>query len=275
MSTYSIRRLDSQASDRQAQPPMAQFELLHVDVDGLDTAVLTAGSGDPLVFFHGGGTIGGFDALLPLAERFRLILPHHPGFGESGDDPARFGAIRDYVGHYEELFDRLALGAVPLAGTSMGGYVATLFAAARPERVSRLVLVCPYGLEVPEHPTTDAGRLSPEELMGRLTADPRLLAARPSQPDEAFLAAAARERDTLRRISPGRHDPELRGVLPRIEAPTLVLWGEEDRMIPAGQAPVWAELIPGAELRLFPGRGHLLLSEDPAAVAAVADFAGG
>lgn len=253
---------------------MAAFETEHVDVDGVDTAVLTAGEGPPLVYFHGAGAApGAFLTLLPLADRFRVIAPHHPGFGESGDDPERFGAIRDFVGHYERLFERLGLGRVALAGASMGGYIASLVAASAPARVSRLVLVCPYGLDVPEHPTTDARGVPPGQLMSLLTSDPGVLAAMPSDPDEAFLAARARERETLERISPGQHDPELRGILPGIETPTLILWGDDDRMIPVGQAPVWAELIPNAELRIFPGRGHLLVAETNEAVDAIADFA--
>jgi pimeloyl-ACP methyl ester carboxylesterase len=253
---------------------MAGFETQHVDVDGVETAVLTAGHGEPLVYFHGAGAApGAFETLLPLAERFRVIAPHHPGFGDSADDPERFGAIRDFVGHYAELFDGLALGPFALTGASMGGYIASLFAAAHPERVSRLVLVCPYGLDVPEHPTTDARTVPPEQLMSLLTSDPAVLAAMPSQPDEEFIAARARERNTVSRISPGQFDPELRDVLPRIETPTLILWGDDDRMIPVGQAPVWAELIPNAEVRVFSGRGHLLVAEDAEAVAALGDFA--
>src|SRR3989304_2779425 len=75
---------------------MAAFREERFSVNGVDAVVLTAGEGEPLVFFHGAGTVTGFDALLPLAERCRLIVPNHPGFGLSGDDPS-IGSIPDYL----------------------------------------------------------------------------------------------------------------------------------------------------------------------------------
>ena len=75
---------------------MPAFREEHYDVNGIDTAVLTAGEGEPLVFFHGAGTAFGLRHLLPLAERFRLIVPHHPGFGASADDPS-IDSLHDYV----------------------------------------------------------------------------------------------------------------------------------------------------------------------------------
>ena len=76
-----------------------------------------AGEGDPLVFLHGAGTVTGFDALLPLAERFRLIVPFHPGFGPSADDPT-VDDIHDYRRHYLDLLRRArARGASRWPGT--------------------------------------------------------------------------------------------------------------------------------------------------------------
>src|SRR5438477_2186982 len=106
---------------------MAAFSEQRLDVDGIETAVYTAGDGEPVVFFHGAGTVTGFDALLPLADRFRLIVPHHPGYGNSADDPS-IDSIYDYVRHYLNLLDELGVGDVSLVGHSMGGYLAALFA---------------------------------------------------------------------------------------------------------------------------------------------------
>ena len=87
---------------------MPKFTREDYTVDGVKTAVYTAGSGEPLVFFHGAGTAaeaaGKFDFLEPWTEKFRVIVPYHPGFGESGDDPT-FTDLHDYVMHYLELFD--------------------------------------------------------------------------------------------------------------------------------------------------------------------------
>src|SRR5581483_4589041 len=117
----------------------------HYELNGIDTAVLSAGDGLPLVFLHGGGTVEGFDALLPLAEHGRLIVPHHPGFGASADDPA-IDSLHDYVLHYLDLFDALELDELTLIGLSLGGYLAAMLAIEQAQRVRRLVLAAPFGL---------------------------------------------------------------------------------------------------------------------------------
>ena len=66
---------------------MSKFVREEFTIDGVKTVVHTAGKGDPLVFFHGAGTVDGFDFAEAWADKFRVIVPYHPGFGESGDDP--------------------------------------------------------------------------------------------------------------------------------------------------------------------------------------------
>src|SRR5581483_981633 len=129
---------------------MAAFDREALTVNGVEVTVQTAGAGEPLVFFHGAGTVTGFDALLPIAERFRLIVPYHPGYGPSADDPS-VDSIWDYVRHHLNLLDLLGIDTFCLAGTSMGGYMAALFAATQAARVRRLALCCPIGLRVSEH----------------------------------------------------------------------------------------------------------------------------
>src|SRR5262252_11143937 len=133
---------------------MGKFARETYTVDGTRTVVYTAGRGEPLVFFHGAGTIDGFDFAEPWADRFRVIVPYHPGFGESADDPA-ITDIHDYVMHYLDLFDALKIDTMHLVGLSMGGYLAAKFASEHGQRVKNLVLIAPYGLHVPEHPTVD------------------------------------------------------------------------------------------------------------------------
>src|SRR5690242_6308950 len=106
---------------------MPAFREERHDVNGIETAVLFAGDGDTLVYFHGAGTAFGFDHLLPLAERFRLVVPYHPGFGLSADDPS-IDSLHDYVLHYLDLFDRIAVEHLFLVGESMGGCIAAWFA---------------------------------------------------------------------------------------------------------------------------------------------------
>jgi pimeloyl-ACP methyl ester carboxylesterase len=85
------------------------------------TVVHSAGNGEPVVFFHGAGTVDGFDFAESWADKFKVIVPYHPGFGESGDDPS-FTDLHDYVMHYLELFDLIGLDRFHLVGLSLGGW---------------------------------------------------------------------------------------------------------------------------------------------------------
>ncbi len=253
---------------------MPSFQEDHVDVNGIDTAVFTAGEGDPLVYFHGAGTAFGFDHLLPLAERFRLIVPHHPGFGASADDPS-IDSLHDYVLHYLDLLERLGVDELSLVGESMGGCIAAWFAIEQTGRVRRLVLLSPFGLRVPEHPSTDFFSIPDEEVPAHLVADMSLFAGAPMPPPPEFLADRYRESTSFARVgwrSP--YDLKLPKWLHRIGAPTLLIWGDEDRLHPVGQAAAWAKLIQGAEVRTFPGVGHIPVLESREAVDVIADFVG-
>jgi pimeloyl-ACP methyl ester carboxylesterase len=254
---------------------MTAFTEQTLDVNGVRTVVQTAGEGEPLVFLHGAGTITGFDSLLPLAERFRLVVPHHPGFGRSGDDPT-VGRIEDLARHYLDLFDALGIRELSLVGHSMGGYLAATFAIDGSERVRRLVLAAPLGLRVPQHPTTDLFSIADDELLEHLAADLSIFDGKvPDPPTPEFLAHSFRETTSAARILWERpYDPRLPRWLHRLTMPTLLLWGDADRMIPVEQLDVWADHVRGAERRVLPGVGHLLFDESADAVTAVGDFVG-
>jgi pimeloyl-ACP methyl ester carboxylesterase len=254
---------------------MAAYSQQTVTINGVDTVVQSAGEGEPLVYLHGAGTVTGFDALLPLAERFKLIVPFHPGFGPSADDPA-IDDVHDYRRHYLDLLDELGVDELSLVGHSMGGWIGATFAADHPQRVRRLVLAAPFGLKVDEHPTLDFLSVPGEELPGYLTADLSIFEPHvPMPPTPEFLADRYRETTSAARLMWERpYDLKLPRWLHRVTMPTLILWGDADALIPAGQAPVWADLIAGSEIRVLPGVGHLLFDESSEAVGAVADFVG-
>jgi pimeloyl-ACP methyl ester carboxylesterase len=211
--------------------------------------------------------------MLPLAERFRLILPIHPGFGVSGDDPS-IDSIHDYVLHYLDLLDLLELDDFHLLGLSGGGYMAASLAIEQTQRVRRLVLVCPIGLRVHEHPTVDLFSIPDEELLSYLAADMSIFEGKvPMPPTPEFLAERYREMTSWARVAWNRpYDIKLAKWLHRLTMPTLILWGDQDRLIPVEQAAVWAELVPGAETKLLPGIGHLVFDESREALDVAADF---
>jgi pimeloyl-ACP methyl ester carboxylesterase len=245
-------------------------------VAGVRTVVLEAGDGPPLVFFHGAGTFTGFDFALAWAQRFKVYVPFHPGFGESDVDEA-VDSVHDYVLHYLDLFDALGLDRLRLAGHSLGGWIAATFAVEHAHRLERLALLSPVGLRVPEAPTVDIFKIPPHELPGYLIANPavleKLMAA---PPDVDGIVAQYREMTSAARIAWTRaYDPKLPRWLHRVRVPTLILWGRHDRMLPAAQAEVWGRLLPRAQVQVLESCGHGLVIEDEAAVAAVTAFMGG
>jgi len=257
---------------------MTGFHKSDIVVDGVRVQVLEAGEGQPLVYFHGAGATRGFDELLALAQKRRLIVPVHPGFGGSDDD-LRINTVLDYVVHYATLFDQLGLAEpVDLVGHSLGGWIASLFAIFQGHRVRRLALACPAGLRVPEHPSADLFMIPPEKLPSYLVAAPAVLAAMTTGEVTVDMKVARyREMTSLARVIWERnYDPKLDRWLKRIAAPTLVLWGEQDRVIPVQQARQWADrLASEPQVTTFDGVGHLVFVETPAAAQRVASFLNG
>ncbi|MCX5493743.1 alpha/beta hydrolase [Kaistia dalseonensis] len=258
------------------------FETLEYDIGGTKTVVKAIGEGKPVLFLHGASTLEGFDFAEGLADRFRVLLPSHPGFGFSGDAP-HISGMSDMVLHYLNLLDALELEEKPhLVGFSMGGWMATELAAVARERFDKVVLVAPAGLNDPAHPATNLGALAPQDLPGYLAHDVSVaLRYFPDGSDaafaEAFGADRVREGETLGRLlAPfGMGHPNLTRFLGRISNPALVVWGTEDRLLPASQAPLFVSALPDAELLLVEDAGHFVMQEKPETLTRIGDFLAG
>ena len=265
-----------QAGDRVSDTTLT-FERLAYGVNGTETVVLAAGdpSAPPLVFLHGAGTFHGFAFTEPWVEHHRLLVPYHPGYGESGESgraargsrprAALHGAVRRARPHPRRR-PRRVLPRRPA--------VARL-AIEQKHRLRRLVLVAPAGLRVAGVEVDDLFRIPPEELMGRLAHHAEtLLPHLPDDPhDVDFTVDRYREmRSTALMLWEHPFDRVAPRWLGRVDIPSLVVWGEEDRLLPVELAPVWAELLPDVTVRTFPDAGHLVLDELADAVVAVASF---
>jgi pimeloyl-ACP methyl ester carboxylesterase len=248
----------------------AGFERWEYRIGGIKTVVYTIGKGPSVLYWHGGGTWHGFAWAREWADRFKVILPYHPGFAESGDDP-EISSMDDYVAHYVELGDAMGLKHFALVGTSLGGYMAAAFAIAHPSRVKKLVLVCPAGISSPDFPMANFAAALPEELPRLFVHD--LAAIEAFWPDR-FDERAGRERGyAAKGFAPSSTaGPKLLRRARRLTMPTLVIWGDQDRVLPAGLAPLWAAAVPHATLRVIENAGHLLLDESAAARNAVKEF---
>jgi pimeloyl-ACP methyl ester carboxylesterase len=253
------------------------LERLTFDVNGTPTVVFAAGdpAAPPLVFLHGAGTFHGWAFSEPWTAVHRVLIPFHPGYGLSDDLPD-LGEVHDLVLHYTDLFDQLGLTAgVDLVGFSLGGLLAARFAIEQKHRLRRLVLVAPAGLRVPGVEVDDLFRIPPEELPERLVH--RMETLLPHLPDDPhdvdFTVDRYREmRSTALMLWDHPFDRVIPRWLGRVDVPALVVWGENDRLLPPGLAPAWAALLPDAAVATFPAAGHLVLDESPDAVDAVARF---
>lgn len=227
----------------------------------------------PCVYFHGGGTFHGFEWARDWAGSFRMILPHHPNFGESGD--ADFRSVDDYMAHYRAFFAALHLERFRLVGASMGGHFASTYAARNPAQVEKLVLVAPAGLRNPDAPMPDFAAIPPEQHNRIFATDPDWIEPYwPARPGPEWLALRAREAAASMAV---RADPEaayaaLLRDLVALKAPTLLLWGELDRMSPLPLLDTWRGALPHAQSVVIPRGSHLLLDEFPAARQAALNF---
>jgi pimeloyl-ACP methyl ester carboxylesterase len=243
-------------------------------VNGLKTTVFTAGKGEPLVFFHGAGIWHGIKFAIPWTEKFRVIIPLHPGLDEADDDPA-MSDFHDYVMHYLDLFDVLGIDKFRLVGFSLGGLIAANFAVSHGDRLERLVLVGPAGLRGKERPKGDLFSVPPELIPSMLVSNFDLL--KPYLPEDPkdldFMGARYREGGTLARLLWERpYDTKLPRYLHRLTMPTLLVWGEDDKLLPVQNAQLWRQHLPKAEFQTFKGAGHLVLDEKREAVDAVQRF---
>jgi pimeloyl-ACP methyl ester carboxylesterase len=246
-----------------------------LEVRGGSIQILRGGEGPPLLFLHatgGAGTWLPFHGL--LARRFEVIAPDHPGFGGSDDLP-EVEAIDDLVYHYLDVLDRLGLERVKVVGGSLGGWIAAELAVHSPERVERLALLGAAGLRVPGHMATDMFLKTPEQVVATLYKHPEAAPPMPAEPDVDFILGVFRDMAGLARYgwAPYLNDPKLERRLHRVTAPTLVLWADDDRVVPIEHGRLYAERIADATLRIVEDCGHAMYFERPDAfAAAVTEF---
>jgi pimeloyl-ACP methyl ester carboxylesterase len=229
--------------------------------------LLRGGVGEPVLFLHAAGGAGQwleFHEL--LARRFEVFAPDHPGFGGSDEFPD-VEAMDDLVYHYLDVIDRLGLDRPHVVGASFGGWIAAELAVAAPHAIGSLVLLSPAGLRLPDHPVTDIFFLTPPQLADTLHHDPAKAAAfLPPEPDLDMVLAAYRDATALARFAwtPFMCNPKLERRLRRITAHTLVVWPDDDKLIPIEHGHRYAERIPGARFAVVPDCGHAMYFERPA-----------
>ncbi|MEW6268383.1 MAG: alpha/beta fold hydrolase [Thermodesulfobacteriota bacterium] len=239
-----------------------------VTVNGEKCRVWEKGDGAPLGFLAGlGGTIRWSPFLEALSQRRRVIVPSLPGFpGGAGHE--LLDDLPDWLAATLDLLEGAGLAGADLVGASVGGMLAAEVAALSRATVRRLVLVAPFGLFDAAQPTRDVFAVKQEELPALLSTHPDRVLRGMSPPAGAdpteWTIGITRASAAAARLTWPLGDRGLAKRLHRITAPTLIVWGAEDRVIPPAYAHRFAAGIAGdVATRTIPGAGHLVDLDAP------------
>lgn len=236
-------------------------------IAGIHVELFDQGRGPTLLFLHPGD---GFDPngefIRLLTSSFRVVALSHPGFGAS-DQPETFTTVEDLAHFYLDVLEELHLNDVTVVGASFGGWIAAALAVKGSERIVRVVLIDPIGAKFSGPETREIAELfmvGPDALRSLLYSRPPTTSADP--PSEDALTRTARNNEAFCRYAWMPFDPKLAGRLHRLKAPTLVLWGDGDRVVSLDYGRKFAAALPTAEFQEVPDSGHLPHVEQPGRV---------
>lgn len=259
--------------------PAPSVRVLELGAGRPSIEVLVAGSGPALVFLHGAGGIAAWEGVLPLLARdHQVFAPLLPGYGNS----TGLEALEDQWDLFLHCFDvieALGIDRPILVGESMGGWIAAEMAALRPREIGKLVLAAPIGLWRDEAPVADMFGMTTQELVPFLFHDTHGPAAQRLMALSGLMSTADDRTDEqvemmIRMVRGFRTAAKFLFPVPesglehrlwRIQAPVLVLWGEQDRFAAPLYADLFGEKIRGARVVKIPDAGHLLALERPQA----------
>jgi len=248
---------------------MVSLTRMTLQVKGYEMRMLRGGKGTPLLYLHGaGGAPVVMEFMELLAERFEVIVPEHPGFGES-EDPEWFDNIHDVAYYYLDALEALGLAEVHLVGQSLGGWIALEMAVRNTSHLKSLTLAGAAGIDLDDVPRPDTFMWSAAELVRHCFHDPALgeeAAALVDQATPEQLEVQLKNQRAVAKIAwaPRWYDPHLAKWLHRIDVPTHVLWAADDRILDVVYAEAFAAAIGKAHVTIVPDCGHLIQAEKPA-----------
>lgn len=233
------------------------------------------GVGEPVVLVHGfGASADSWNRFAkPLTKRYHVIAPDMPGWGASTRlETASYGYPAQ-IERLHQFLSQLGLGRVHLVGHSMGGFISSAYAARYPDQVMTLGLIAPHGMVEPE-PSELAQSVakgdnwlvaSTHQEFDRLLNN--VFARRPYTPKSVLRYLA---NHTIRNSAKSSqifeemqtNDPLLAERLPKIAAPALIIWGDQDRVLHVSSADLFRQGIKNSEVMLIPGSGHMPLIEN-------------
>lgn len=252
---------------------MTDPETLSVDVNGFPTRVWRKGSGPKLGFLAGYGGLPRWVPFLDvLSERRTVIVPSLPGFPGGDRGHTILDTHLDWLLAVRETLAKAELLDADLAGSSVGGSLVADVAAIWPTEVRRIALIAPFGLFDEKDPPTDPWAQRAEAIAGLMCADPELWKGLKAAPEGAnsieWPIEQNRANEAAARLLWPLGNSRLEKRLKLIKAPTLLIWGAEDRIMPRGYADKFRSgITAAAELRVIEGAGHLAELDRPREVA--------
>jgi pimeloyl-ACP methyl ester carboxylesterase len=233
-------------------------QTVHLFAEALPVAISDQGSGRIFLILHGGAGPASVSGLADaLADNGRAIVPTHPGFAGQ-PQPEWFRRVDDLALAYLALLERVDARDVVLVGNSFGGWIAAEMALRHSPRVAGLVLLCAAGIDTGPggRPIVNPVTLPPADRAAFAFYNAKQFAVVPST-EEGLAMMAANQKAMLSYSGEAfMHDPTLRARLAGIAIPSMVIWGESDRIIDVEYGRRYADSIPGARFEVIEEAGH-------------------
>ncbi len=237
---------------------------------GCKVHVMRAGRGRPLlVLHHETGTLDRLPFYDALAEKYDVVVPHHPGYSRS-PRPDWMRSVRDIAVVYRGLLSELKLKDAALVGLGFGGWIAAEMASMAPADLSKLALVGAMGIKPPQGDILDlaiTGYLDYARAGFRdQKAFDKVYGAEPSG-DQLEMWDICREMSFRIAWKPYMYSQTLPHLLSTVRAPALVVWGHDDKVVPMSAGKRYVESLPNAKLEIVKSCGHCVDMEQPEALA--------
>jgi pimeloyl-ACP methyl ester carboxylesterase len=257
-----------------AEPNVSQLDTLTININGFPARVWRKGNGPKIGFLAG---YGGLPKWMPFLEELSksrtLIVPSLPGFPGGDRGHSVLDSHLDWLLAVRETLAQAGLSGADLVGSSVGASLAAEVAALWPAMVNKLAMIAPFGLFDERNPPTDPWAQRADRIAGLMCADPEIWKSMKSMPSGAnsieWPIEQVRANEAAARVFWPLGNTGIEKRLHLIKSPTLLLWGEHDRVMPLAYAGVFAKHITGpTTIKVIPRAGHLAEHDRPAEVAA-------
>lgn len=239
-----------------------------VSVHGTEVELFSGGSGPPLLFLHGAGGNSGWQHYHEeLSKDYTVYVPSQPGFNGT-ERPDWVYSINDVCHFNSALVNTLGLDKYILMGSSMGGWIAAEMAAMNCNNLEALILIDAAGIKPESGEIAEIFMVSNETRMRQRFHDPSQVAnyehyTRDLNDQEKIIDHSNKEMASRLCWKPYLHNLSLPYYLNNVSVPTLIVWGEQDAIIPVECADLFRKAIPNSQLEIISNCGHSPAIEKP------------